>query len=703
MKKYSNYYALIVFLFSVSITIASNYNISKQDANTGLTFRNAINDSLSDIDNRFKHLSSSGGAGKEDKFNKYTSSSMSGTSSQYPTAPAVKGYVDRKNQRGNAITMIGDSLTKGSPSPSTSFVPYVFDHFSTHFGKSKTAVINQGVPGNNSTDVLARLTTGALTPDTKAVVLMIGNNDSGTYNHETLANFEANLRAINTAVKNYVKKFILMVTPGVWEAAPSFPGIVTNAGLAPYQQKTRDVAAELGIDLVDNSAIPQNGTYYRADGSHLTDEGATIIYQNLMPVLLRVLGFSIGDDKKLGVGTVDAQTPLHIHLGDSLAGTALYSASTTLSTSTQDNASSTDMIVADSTGTSGYRGSIRGIRARGTLITPLVPLVNDYVLTAAGGIWDGANVQNTAELAFKVDGTVSAGVAPQRMTFSTKTGGSGAYVERFVVKNDGAIQIGTGPLKFPDSTTQTTAAKLSAGGVGDTYIQITDGTGGFTRDTNLYMTGSLVNTADIKINGGTGGAEFWNTIYTKYPLGSGSTVQRVNAAGTATEDSQITSNSTGVGINTASPKNNLDIYSSTATPIALIRDERTTAGAGGGLRLFHNNATGGYPSSADQLGFISFGGFNATPTARSGAVINSLASETWTSSTNAADLLFKTTITGAISPTERLRIKSTGAVKFVPQAAPSSCEEGDCYWDSTSHKLTCCTTAGTPGSWAAAW
>jgi len=52
---------------------------------------------------------------------------------------------------------------------------------------------------------------------------------------------------------------------------------------------------------------------------------------------------------------------------------------------------------------------------------------------------------------------------------------------------------------------------------------------------------------------------------------------------------------------------------------------------------------------------------------------------------------------------ERLRVKSTGVVRFVPVATPASCELGDTYVNSSDNKMYSCTTAGTPGTWTAHW
>lgn len=52
-------------------------------------------------------------------------------------------------------------------------------------------------------------------------------------------------------------------------------------------------------------------------------------------------------------------------------------------------------------------------------------------------------------------------------------------------------------------------------------------------------------------------------------------------------------------------------------------------------------------------------------------------------------LVFSTTADGAATPTERMRIKSTGQVRFVPQTEPATAQAGDVYYDSGTNKLRC--------------
>jgi hypothetical protein len=66
--------------------------------------------------------------------------------------------------------------------------------------------------------------------------------------------------------------------------------------------------------------------------------------------------------------------------------------------------------------------------------------------------------------------------------------------------------------------------------------------------------------------------------------------------------------------------------------------------------------------NGNGLGSIFFGGDNGTNYTGTGAVIRATASETWTTSTNAAYLSFDTTTSGSVSATEKMRIDSSGNV-----------------------------------------
>jgi len=171
---------------------------------------------------------------------------------------------------------------------------------------------------------------------------------------------------------------------------------------------------------------------------------------------------------KLGMGTGSPQTPIHLNLPSALGvtypvGTLLYSTASGFSLSTQDNTPAADLVAADGTNTTGFRGAIRGVRSRGTLAVPSAAAAEDLVFSLIGGVYDGGAVRNTADINFTVDGAVSSNVAPQRISFRTRTGGTGVYVERLTIKNDGKIIFGSAGIPvFADNTA---AASLAAGTV----------------------------------------------------------------------------------------------------------------------------------------------------------------------------------------------------------------------------------------------
>jgi len=169
---------------------------------------------------------------------------------------------------------------------------------------------------------------------------------------------------------------------------------------------------------------------------------------------------------KLGMGTSTPQTPLHLNLPSALGvtypvGSTLYSVSTGFSMSTQDNSPALDLATADGTLTAGFRGSLRGVRSRGSLAVPAAAGDGDLVMSVIGGIYDGAVVRNTADINFTVDGAVASNVAPQRISFRTRTGGAGAYFERLTIKNDGKIILHS--TAMPVYADNTAAASLTAG------------------------------------------------------------------------------------------------------------------------------------------------------------------------------------------------------------------------------------------------
>ena len=139
---------------------------------------------------------------------------------------------------------------------------------------------------------------------------------------------------------------------------------------------------------------------------------------------------------RIGVGT---SSPLGtVHISDGNAPLAALVTTDFLIISIQGTAPGLSIISASSDAALD-RAVFKGVRARGTLASPLVPSDNDSVLSILGSIYDGVNNEGTAQIDFLVDGSVSSNVAPQRISFTTSATTAGSRVERLQIKSGGTI------------------------------------------------------------------------------------------------------------------------------------------------------------------------------------------------------------------------------------------------------------------------
>jgi hypothetical protein len=143
-------------------------------------------------------------------------------------------------------------------------------------------------------------------------------------------------------------------------------------------------------------------------------------------------------DGNIGIGTTNPVTKVHISDGNGGVSSALYT-SDYLTISAQNTAPGFNIIAAGSLNTN--RGVFKATRARGTLSSPLVPILNDNTFSLLGAIYDSVTVRATAAINMDVDGEVSDGVAPQRISFWTGT--ANTRIERMRVSGSGNLGIGT--------------------------------------------------------------------------------------------------------------------------------------------------------------------------------------------------------------------------------------------------------------------
>jgi hypothetical protein len=187
-------------------------------------------------------------------------------------------------------------------------------------------------------------------------------------------------------------------------------------------------------------------------------------------------GVAVGN--QFSMGTLTPQAPFHVNLPSNVdglqhpVGTALYNVSTGAVLSSQDNSAAVDLTVADGLLVQGRRGAVRGVRARGTLENPTAAGPEDQVVSLLAGVYDGTNVLNTADINLTVDGPVSTGIAPVRISFKTKPGGAGNWVEHMTIKNDGKVGIGS---TEPTSQLQVTGLPVYADNADATAGGLTPG------------------------------------------------------------------------------------------------------------------------------------------------------------------------------------------------------------------------------------
>ena len=127
-----------------------------------------------------------------------------------------------------------------------------------------------------------------------------------------------------------------------------------------------------------------------------------------------------------------------------------------------------DYILAMASTSNNGRPVFVGRRSRGTLAVPTAMANNDFIVSMLASAHDGTAFQNPATIDFLVDGTVSAGNVPARISFVTGSNSTNR-AERLKIGNTGDIAMNTNQLFLQQSTgflgigTVTPAAQLQLG------------------------------------------------------------------------------------------------------------------------------------------------------------------------------------------------------------------------------------------------
>lgn len=322
-------------------------------------------------------------------------------------------------------------------------------------------------------------------------------------------------------------------TPHQYEEVFSTRKAITSVPFALWAKALIDPTT--GTAFTHNSFFKQSGNTFGATAMLGTKDAYAL--QFLTSDTARMTITSAGN---VGVGTANPYGKLHVSDGNSISGSLITTDYSVISA--QNTAPGFSIVVADNTETSTNRGVFKGVRSRGTLSAPVVPIVNDKVMSFLGAIYDGSTTQGTALIDFLVDGTVSSGVAPQRISFYTSATTGIDRVERLTIKSSGNVGIGT------DSP----AAKLTVNAA--TYnVQIISATigaqnAGIGIDSNATYYGISLFSQGSKVF----------TVESNAGLLVGANYQTSNAP---TNGAIIEGN---VGVGTASPGYNLDLGANTS-------------------------------------------------------------------------------------------------------------------------------------------
>lgn len=202
------------------------------------------------------------------------------------------------------------------------------------FGFAPTSIVNSGVGGNNTVEILERIDKDCLSHQPDLTVLMAGTNDMNSRKFIPLDSYEKNMRTIIASILKIKSKIVLMNLLPVYE-----PYLMTRHSpefYKPEGHKGRlmqmnslieklakaydlyfldihhvfDTIGSVGLDAA--SLIRNEANSNATDGVHPTSEGYRImglaVYQHIINHKLpRAKIVCLGDSITKGDGNIDGQ------------------------------------------------------------------------------------------------------------------------------------------------------------------------------------------------------------------------------------------------------------------------------------------------------------------------------------------------------------------------------------------------------------
>lgn len=435
-----------------------------------------------------------------------------------------------------------------------------------------------------------------------------------------------------TAANNAIGAAAVAVPLPVMTILPS--GNVGIGTISPV--RAFHVTTAGSTEMISESSGVAAATVGRIWRSRLNPADATFTFDALNSDLsVGVSLLTMKPNGNVGIGTSVPLAAVQISDGNAVEPT-LVNADKHLITQ-QASAAGNTIVVAGNT--SFHRGVFKGTRARGTLAAPTAPNTDDLVLSFLGSIYDGATSQGTAAVDFYVDGAVSAGVAPQRISFVTSETNGTSRTEKMTIKANGNVGIGT--------TSPSSSLSVEKNQDSSTFVSVTNNStgvsarGGFSFASDAASGGLLATGSNY--TGIAGWADAVSLIANSDASG-GLILSSANGISLRTTASSSTSGlsvvSGNVGVGTTSP--NISGASGNFQAVSIVGP------VGGILELGGATNTASAGSSIGQMYF-----FNGT--------VKSAEIGSWTNGTDSGTLRFLTKPAGS-AIAERMHIDPNGNV-----------------------------------------
>ncbi|NDJ55303.1 MAG: SGNH/GDSL hydrolase family protein [Chloroflexi bacterium] len=198
------------------------------------------------------------------------------------------------------IIMIGDSITDAGRSQPASephgagYVKTVTDWLGALYPSYRLQVLNRGINGDTTRDLLGRWQTDVIAEQPQWVLIYIGVNDAwrlveGLDDEAVrVPEFLENYRSLLTQTRNESNARMILVEPFIAETDHTDP--FRNV-LSEYQEAVHQVAYDYALSVVklqsafDRGMIYQPWRYWTTDRVHPTDVGHTLIAKEIFKII----------------------------------------------------------------------------------------------------------------------------------------------------------------------------------------------------------------------------------------------------------------------------------------------------------------------------------------------------------------------------------------------------------------------------------